>query len=107
MLLAVGTVSLEDTMSWSNSQTTRPKHFRKVRSQFKESIIDKQRDEDERRTRREVKKQRTINEEATRARVQEQKELDALAELRIQREEEWLLRKLQMEKDAQEKVQAQ
>ncbi len=85
-----GDVSLEEIVTWSKSQAPALERFREERSQLKQAVIAKRRDEDEAIFRRELKKQRAINEEATRAKVYEQQEIDAIAERTIQREEEWL-----------------
>ena len=49
-----------------------------------------------------MEKQQTINEEITKAKIHEQTKLNAMVEKKIQQEEEWLVRKIQMEKEAKE-----
>lgn len=49
-----------------------------------------------------MEKQRVINEEITRAKIHEQRELNTWVEKKIQQEEEWLVRKVQMEKETKE-----
>ena len=58
-----------------------------MRAKLKQAGNDKQRDEDGRKFGDEMEKQRVINKEAMKA------------TRKIQREEEWLLRKIQIEKD--------
>ena len=99
-----GDVPLEEIVTWSKSQAPALERFREERSQLKQGVIAKRRDEDEAIFRRELEKQRAINEEATRAKIHEQQEIDAIAERTIQREEEWLGRKIQMEKEAKQQM---
>ena len=75
-----------------------------MRSKLKQAGDEKQRDEDDRKFRDEMEKQRVTNEEAMRAKLHEQQEIDAIAKRKIQREEEWLLRKIQLEKEAKEQI---
>ena len=49
-----------------------------------------------------MEKQQTINEEITKAKIHEQTKLNAMVEKKIQQEEEWLVRKIQTEKEAKE-----
>ena len=75
-----------------------------MRSKLKQAGNEKQRDEDDRKFRDEMEKQRVTNEEAMRAKLHEQQEIDAIAKRKIQRGEEWLLRKIQLEKEAKEQI---
>ena len=49
-----------------------------------------------------MEKQQTNNEEITKAKIHERTKLNAMVEKKIQLEEEWILRKIQMEKEAKE-----
>ena len=49
-----------------------------------------------------MEKQQTNNEEITKAKIHERTKLNVMVEKKIQLEEEWILRKIQMEKEAKE-----
>ena len=74
--------------------------FRELRGQIKLSLGDGRRREEDKGVQREYEKQRAINKEIMEARLAEQKELEAAHIRKQQREEEWLKKKLEMEKDA-------
>lgn len=97
-------VSLEQIMEWANSQKINLRRFRDMRSKLKQLLVEIQIKEDEKALTKEVEKQRAINEETVRARVNEQKEIEAVAIRQIEREEDWLRRKLQIEKEAREQT---
>ncbi|XP_028413677.1 uncharacterized protein LOC114536534 [Dendronephthya gigantea] len=102
-------VEKEETLSkileWSNEEKTKMKKFRDLKSKLKESLAKIQMDRDKQSLRKEIEKQRAINEENERARRREKEEMEELEVRRIQREEEWLLRKLEIEKEAKKQLQ--
>ena len=71
------------------------KKFREARSTLKQLLVKKQQKEDDQAFQKEVEKRRKLNEEALRLRADEQKEIEAATILNIEREKEWLERKLQ------------
>ena len=74
--------------------------FQEIRGQIKLSLDERRRREEDKGVQRELEKQRAINQEIMEARLAEQKELEAAHIRQQQREEEWLKKKLEMEKDA-------
>jgi hypothetical protein len=94
-------IETEETISqileWSNGGE-KLKKFRDMKSKLKESLAKIQVDRDEQSLKMEIEKQRAINEENERARRREKEEMEELEVRRIQREDEWLLRKLEIGK---------
>ena len=78
------------------------KQFREARSTLKQLLVKKQQKKDDQAFQKEVEKRRKLNEEALRLRADEQKEIEAETIRNIEREKEWLERKLHMEKEAKE-----
>jgi len=91
--------TLDEIKNWSVQQKEGLQMFRELRGQIKLTLDEGHRQEEDEKAQRELDKQRAINKEIMEARLAEQKELEA-AQIRQQREEEWLKRKLEMEKDA-------
>ena len=94
--------TLEEVTSWSNAQKEELRAFRDLRATLRNKISEKRREETDRELQREIEKQRIINKEAVQARLREQREMDEASIRQIQREEEWITRKLQLEKEARE-----
>eukprot|EP00795_Rhopilema_esculentum_P000484 gene484-10160_t len=69
---------------------------------LKSRISGKQKEKADRELQKEIEKQRILNEEAVGARLEEQREREEASIRQIQREEEWITRKLQLEKKARE-----
>ena len=93
---------IQQITAWSNEQKGQMKQFREARSTLKQLLVKKQQKEDDQAFQKEVEKRRKLNEEALRLRADEQKEIEAATIRNIEREKEWLERKLQMEKEAKE-----
>ncbi|XP_065058541.1 uncharacterized protein LOC135686269 [Rhopilema esculentum] len=74
----------------------------KLRAALKSRISGKQKEKADRELQKEIEKQRILNEEAVGARLEEQREREEASIRQIQREEEWITRKLQLEKKARE-----
>ena len=94
--------TLEEITSWSNAQKEELRAFRDLRATLRNKISEKRREETDRELQREIEKQRIINEEAVQARLREQREMEEASIRQIQREEEWITHKLQLEKEARE-----
>ena len=94
--------TLEEITSWSNAQKEELRAFRDLRATLRNKISEKRREETDRELQREIEKQRIINEETVQARLREQREMEEASIRQIQREEEWITRKLQLEKEARE-----
>ena len=92
--------TLDQINNWSKQQTEKLQMFREIRGQIKLSLDEGRRREEDKGVQRELEKQRAINKEIMEARLAEQKELEAAHIRQQQREEEWLKKKLEMEKDA-------
>ena len=92
--------TLDEIKNWSVQQKEGLQMFRELRGQIKLTLDEGRRQEQDENAQRELDKQRAINKEITEARLAEQKELEAAQIRQQQREEEWLKRKLEMEKDA-------
>ena len=92
--------TLDQIKNWSTQQKEKLQTFREIRGQIKLSLDERRRREEDKGVQRELEKQRAINKEIMEARLAEQKELEAAHIRQQQREEEWLKKKLEMEKDA-------
>jgi phage-related minor tail protein len=90
--------TISQILEWSNGGK-KLKKFRDMKSKLKESLAKIQS------LKKEIEKQRAINEENERARTREKEEMEELEVRRIQREDEWLLRKLEIEKEAKKQLQ--
>ena len=93
---------LEGISGWSKAQREELNTFQVLRSNLKQKVVAKEREDREMELKKEIERQKIMNEEVTRARLHEQKELEAVLIRQIEREEKLLERKLQMEKEAKE-----
>ena len=92
--------SLDEIKQWSAIQKQELDQFRGIKEKIKIKIKELQEQEKMEQLQLEVQKQKLIQEEIKLRHREEQKEIEEATERRIQREEEWLKKKLDMEKDS-------
>jgi len=88
--------TLDEIKNWSVQQKEGLQMFRELRGQINLTLDEGRRQEEDEKAQRELDKQRAINKEIMEARLAEQKELEAAQIRQQQREEEWLIKKLEM-----------
>ena len=88
--------TLDEIKNWSAQQKEGLQMFRELRGQINLTLDEGRRQEEDEKAQRELDKQRAINKEIMEARLAEQKELEAAQIRQQQREEEWLIKKLEM-----------
>ena len=95
--------SLDQIKDWSTAQKEDIKLFREARTRAKKSLSEGLEREEEEKLQRKVENQQKLNEENMKARMLEMKDREE-ATLRQQLEEEWLRKKLAIEKEAKENM---
>ena len=95
-----GDKSLDEIKQWIANQKQELDQFRGIKDKIKGKIKELQKHEKMEQLQPELQKQKLIQDEIKMRRLQEQKEIEEATERRIQREEEWLKRKMKMSADS-------
>ena len=93
-------ILLETIKQWTVEAKQQVKEFREMRAKVKRVLGQNREQDDEIQTQREVERQRALNEENKRARLQQEKEIEEARIRQQQQEEAWLVKKLELEKQA-------
>ena len=95
-----GDKSLDEIKQWIANQKQELDQFRGIKDKIKGKIKELQEHEKTEQLQLELQKQKLIRDEIKMRRLEEQREIEEATDRRIQREEEWLKRKMEMRADS-------
>ena len=95
-----GDKSLDEIKQWIANQKQELDQFRGIKDKIKGKIKELQEHEKTEQLQLELQKQKLIRDEIKMRRLEEQREIEEATDRRIQREEEWLKRKMEIRADS-------